>query len=123
MRSGASLTATGELQSEYLEAALPVHGTVYLNLYYVNSVHGFDRCRCYKKNRTDKGIPAERQGRKATGLRGYPRTAGLPGRKTSYSSSGLTSRVIPPAQSLRICWRMMTGRAFLASNIRTNLVF
>jgi len=26
----------------------------------------------------DKGKPAERRGRKSTGLRGYPRTAGLP---------------------------------------------
>ena len=28
----------------------------------------------------EKGTPVERQGRKATGLRGYPMTAGLPSR-------------------------------------------
>ena len=67
---------------------------------YVNYVHCFVRQRCYKNNRTEKGKPAERWGRKATGLREYPRTAGLPVKKalSAPSLSGLRELLSSPSR-------------------------
>jgi hypothetical protein len=33
---------------------------------------------CKDQNQVDKGTPVERRGRKATGLKDFPKTAGLP---------------------------------------------
>ena len=64
---------------------------------YVNYVHCFVRQRCYKNNRTEKGKPAERQGRKATGLRDFPTTAEPPVTWTRLGVQGASRDDLFPA--------------------------
>ena len=65
---------------------------------------------------TEKGKPVESQGRKATGLRDFPKTAGLPG-KRSECCTGIDSR----SSKTSLSFRRSTAMS-IAAGLGTSLV-